>query len=81
MIRVSLSSLAVVLAALMLGPVIIMWVYGEWRRAKKYREAMQGVTQCVMCGFQFRRENPKQTAALCPRCDAPVGASPNTLRF
>lgn len=73
MIRVSLSSLAVVLVALMLGPVILMWVYGEWRRAIKNREASQRIAQCGMCGFQFRRDTLEQIALVCPRCGAPVG--------
>ena len=73
MIRVSLSSLAVVLVVLMLGPVILLWVYGEWRRAIKNREASKHIAQCGMCGFQFRRETLNQTALVCPRCSALVG--------
>lgn len=73
MIRVSLSSLAVVLVVLMLGPVILLWIYGEWRRAIEDRKASQRIAQCGMCGFQFRRENLEPGALVCPRCSAPVG--------
>jgi hypothetical protein len=73
MIRVSLSSLAVVLVVLMLGPVILLWIYGEWRRAIMNREASRWIAQCGMCGFQFRRETLVDSALVCPRCEAPVG--------
>lgn len=72
MIRVGLSSLAVLLVVLMLGPVIALWVYGEWRRRSRDREAARQVAQCGMCGFHFRREEGGQVAASCPRCTALV---------
>ena len=72
MIRVGLSSLAVVLVVLMLGPVILLWVYGEWQRRRMENEAAQRVAHCGMCGFEFRRETEDGPVSSCPRCDARV---------
>ena len=72
MIRVGLSSLAVVLVALMLGPVILLWVYDEWRRRRMEHEAARRVAHCGMCGFQFRRETGDGPVSSCPRCSARV---------
>lgn len=79
MIRVGLSSLAVVLVVLMLGPVIALWIYGEWQRRSRERQAARQVARCGMCGFHFRREEEElrregqgQFAASCPRCSALV---------
>ena len=56
MIRVGLSSLAVVLVVLMLGPVIALWIHGEWQRRRREQQAARQVARCGMCGFHFRRE-------------------------
>jgi hypothetical protein len=72
MIRVGLSSLAVLLVVLMLAPVIALWIYGEWQRRRRDYEAALQVAKCGMCGFHFRRSEEKQVAASCPRCSALV---------
>ena len=56
MIRVGLSSLAVLLVVLMLGPVIVLWIYGEWQRQRREHQTARQVARCGMCGFHFRRE-------------------------
>ena len=75
MIRVGLSSLAVVLVVLMLGPVIALWIHGEWQRRRREQQAARQVARCGMCGFHFRREEEGlrreeqgQVATSCPRC-------------
>jgi hypothetical protein len=75
MVRVGLSSLAVLLVVLMLGPVIALWIYAEWQRGRRDYKAARQVARCGMCGFHFRREEDGQVAMSCPRCSALVNNS------
>lgn len=67
MIRVSLSYLVLICLVLMIGPVLLAWLYNEWRRKDRERIAFRNVFRCTMCGFEFE-DKTNELLARCPRC-------------
>ncbi|HSI14247.1 MAG TPA: hypothetical protein VK961_19515 [Chthoniobacter sp.] len=64
MIPVSLHYLVLIYLSIMLGPILLAWVFYEWRRQRRERAAFRHVLRCSLCGFEFE----DQTSTLLPRC-------------
>ncbi len=64
MIRVSLSYLVLCYLVLMLSPIFCAWLWSEWRRQQRERDAFRHVLRCGLCAFEFE----DRTDTLLPRC-------------
>jgi uncharacterized paraquat-inducible protein A len=64
MIPVSLSYLVLIYLILMLGPIFCAWLFNEWRRQRRERDAFRHVLRCHLCACEFE----DKTNALLPRC-------------
>ena len=69
MIRVSVTSLVVILASLTAGGVTLLWVWWEWSRHRRERVARKKVRQCGLCFFEFL-PSTGEVLTNCPRCGA-----------
>jgi len=69
MIRVSLSTLALICLGLMLGPIFFSWLFTEWRRQRRERAAFRHILHCAMCGFEHE-DRSRELLVRCPRCAA-----------
>jgi len=63
-IPVSLDHLVLIYLSIMLGPILLAWLFYEWRRQRRERAAFRHVLRCSLCGFEFE----DQTSTLLPRC-------------
>jgi len=63
-IQVSLSTLVLIYLSIMLVPIFTAWLFNEWRRQRRERDAFRYVLHCGVCGFEFE----DKSSALLPRC-------------
>ena len=69
MIRVHLSLLVVIYLGLMVGPVLALWLFNEFRRQRRERAAFRFVLRCGMCAFEFE-DRTETLLPKCPRCSS-----------
>ena len=69
MIRVSVTSLVVILASVAAGTVLSLWLWWEWQRYRSARKMTRKVRRCRLCFYEFLPGNTAEPAA-CPRCGA-----------
>lgn len=70
MIRVSVTSLVLLLIGLSAGTVLLLWFMDEVRRRSGELRQKAKIFKCPLCFFEF---TPSSQIALppCPRCGAP----------
>jgi uncharacterized paraquat-inducible protein A len=71
MIRVSLTSMVLVLVCTSAGIVLLLWLLNEWRRFRQNAHLQKRARQCPLCFFEFLQPNESPLAS-CPRCGAPT---------
>jgi hypothetical protein len=71
MIRVSITSLVLVLVGTSAGLVLLLWFFGLWWRNRAEARFSKQTKQCPLCFFEFTNENTGSLAP-CPRCGAPT---------
>jgi hypothetical protein len=71
MIRVSMTSLVLVLVCTSAGIVVLLWLLGEWRRSRREALLRSRSKKCPLCFFEFLTA-PDLPRAPCPRCGAPT---------
>lgn len=67
MIRVSFGVLTLILLCMMLGPIFVAWVFNEYRRTLRERDAFRHVLHCSICGFEFE-DRTAEPLPRCPKC-------------
>ena len=71
MIRVSITSLVLLLVCTSSGLVLLLWLFGSWWRARNEAILKSQSKQCPLCFFEFLNPTP-DSIAPCPRCGAPT---------
>ena len=69
MIRVSITSLVLVLVCTSAGLVLLLWLFGVWWRSRAEAILQKQSKQCPLCFFEFIKKTP-DSLAPCPRCGA-----------
>ncbi len=67
MISVSLSYLTLIYLLIMLGPILGVWLVGEWRRQRRERATFLHLLQCKLCAGQFE-DATDEPLPRCPYC-------------
>ena len=67
MIRVSLTLLIFIYLAAFLSAIFALWIWHEWRRTRRERQAVRHRVRCSICAFEFEDESG-EALARCPRC-------------
>ena len=69
MIRMEMSLLPLLYAAVLLAAIVVLWLAGAWREARRRRRAWRELGQCRLCATWVR---PGSGADLwrCPACRA-----------
>jgi len=71
MIRVSITSMVLVLVCTSAGIVVLLWLLSEWLRSRREASLRRRAKKCPLCFFEFLTAAPLPQAP-CPRCDAPT---------
>lgn len=71
MIRVSITSLVLVLVGTSAGLVLLLWLFGAWWQSRSQALLQKQTGQCPLCFFEFLKTKPEPLAP-CPRCGAPT---------
>ena len=67
MIQTSLSVLVFVYLFALLTLVFSVWLYQEWLRQRRERQALQYRLRCTICGLDFE-DRSSAPLPRCPRC-------------
>lgn len=67
MIRTSLSLLVSIYLVVFLCAVFFVWLWQEWRRQRRERQALAYRLRCVICAFEFE-DRTGELLPRCPRC-------------
>jgi uncharacterized paraquat-inducible protein A len=71
MIRVSVTSLVLLLIGVSAGTVLLLWLMDAFRRQRNESRQQKRVCSCPLCFFDFTDQTDSQRPS-CPRCGAPT---------
>jgi len=71
MIRVSPTSLVLILVCASAGFTLLCWLWSELQRARRESAARRNTLRCPLCFFEFHTDPPAPLLP-CPRCGAPT---------
>ena len=71
MIRVSVTSLVLLLIGVSAGTVLLLWFMDAFSRRRREARQNKGVCSCPLCFFEFHNPTKSQLPS-CPRCGAPA---------
>lgn len=69
MIRAHLPLLPLLYAGLLTGALLLLWLAGEWRRARRRRREWRSLDQCRLCAAWVRPAAGRDLWK-CPACRA-----------
>lgn len=67
MIQISLSLLVGIYLMIFLTIVFVTWLWQEWQRQRREREALRHRLQCTICALEFE-DRSDTILPRCPRC-------------
>lgn len=67
MIRVSLTLLIFIYLAAFSSAIFALWIWHEWQRTRRERQAVRHRVRCTLCAFEFEASED-ESLVRCPRC-------------
>lgn len=69
MIRVALSQLFIYYLIAILSGLLAIWLFGDWRRKRKEKQARRFHLVCNICGITYE-DRTNDDIPPCPKCGA-----------